>query len=889
MKKIISLIIVLFTIINQASAINYTWTLTTSGSANSAASWAPAGIPGLNDNVIFNGTSTTNCSWNIPAIGGFSVLSGYTGVITMSSGPKTIKNNIVINSGTVIATSGTITKSFLGSATMFSLGAGGVFNHNSGTFLLQIESFDNYLFVGNIVLNTLNIGGGISGSERHIDFGSNLIVNNVLYSHLNFPDPVSYEGTIHIKSSMDLSSNSSTDPLFGTNNANFIFDGANASIIGATGVDISILPNIQIDVPGSYSITNHVNLDGNWVHSQGTLASGTSNENFYGTAATVSGVSPAFHNLNIEAGADVTLPASEVKISGSLVMTGTLNVQTTTALGLNGTGSQSIALGGKTLAAINSYSSSGSRTITLSGAIDVLDSIRVEPTVTLNTGGNLTLKSNASLTARIGRLGGAFGGAVSGNVIVETFIPGGSTGWANLGVRGVNGQSVVNWDTHASSGGLNGIPMTCVGCTYDPTVIPTPFTSVQSWDETFGTYSDLVSGDPMDPGVGRWVYVGSGQFNTSGLTLINTGSIAQGNISVPVTAAGTGTDVGFNLVANPYPSPISYTKLMGDFGNSFDFTGSAYFWNADESSGAGGYVSFNGVVSSPIGYNGDVIAGGQGFYIEYTGGFGLNLLSFDEGMKVDNSGGAAPLLKSAASSTLSYFRLKLDGVNDGDETVISINPTATNLFDRKHDARKILQTPGYIGYPGNYTHYTTLSSKDANGKDYSINTLPTLSKNETVPIMVRVSSSGTYTLSSFDFNNFENCLVLIDKLDNSYHDLRVAPYAFTINDTTSAPRFELVLCKNQTDVITAITETKADQSSILINQDQEGAFVKTSFVQNTKATISVFNIIGQKLMEDVEVEGTITNTRLNLDLHHQVIFIRVMSEKENTTKKMLLH
>jgi hypothetical protein len=65
--------------------------------------------------------------------------------------------------------------------------------------------------------------------------------------------------------------------------------------------------------------------------------------------------------------------------------------------------------------------------------------------------------------------------------------------------------------------------------------------------------------------------------------------------------------------------------------------------------------------------------------------------------------------------------------------------------------------------------------------------------------------------------------------------------------------------------------------------------VKTAFAQNTKATISVYNIMGQKLMEDLNVEGTTTTTALNLDLHNQVVLIRVTSDQVCSTKKMVLH
>jgi hypothetical protein len=47
--------------------------------------------------------------------------------------------------------------------------------------------------------------------------------------------------------------------------------------------------------------------------------------------------------------------------------------------------------------------------------------------------------------------------------------------------------------------------------------------------------------------------------------------------------------------------------------------------------------------------------------------------------------------------------------------------------------------------------------------------------------------------------------------------------------------------------------------------------------------------MGQKLVNDMQVEGTVTNTRLNLNLQNQVVLIRVVTDKESSTKKMVLH
>ena len=148
-------------------------------------------------------------------------------------------------------------------------------------------------------------------------------------------------------------------------------------------------------------------------------------------------------------------------------------------------------------------------------------------------------------------------------------------------------------------------------------------------------------------------------------------------------------------------------------------------------------------------------------------------------------------------------------------------------------------------------------------------------------------ANGTYTISATDFQGFDMCLGLLDKLTNTYTDLRQGSYVCQISDTTSVPRFELFMCKDESLNTVGITKNEL-ASNIFISQDNEGAFVKTNFEQKTKATISVYNIMGQQLIKDIQVDGLENTTRLNLDLHNQVVLVKVTTDKESSVKKMVL-
>jgi hypothetical protein len=155
---------------------------------------------------------------------------------------------------------------------------------------------------------------------------------------------------------------------------------------------------------------------------------------------------------------------------------------------------------------------------------------------------------------------------------------------------------------------------------------------------------------------------------------------------------------------------------------------------------------------------------------------------------------------------------------------------------------------------------------------------------------VKVMSTGSYTIAPVDLQNFSNpgCVVLRDKLLNVNHPLVNGPYICTISDTTSTARFELNICSQ--NVPTSVSDVEpAKVDNVIISQNQNGAFVKTTFNQPTKAVISVYNIIGQQLMDNITVNGTENTTQLNLNVHNQVVLVRVTTATESYTKKIVLH
>lgn len=131
------------------------------------------------------------------------------------------------------------------------------------------------------------------------------------------------------------------------------------------------------------------------------------------------------------------------------------------------------------------------------------------------------------------------------------------------------------------------------------------------------------------------------------------------------------------------------------------------------------------------------------------------------------------------------------------------------------------------------------------------------------------------------------CVTLRDNIIGIAHDLRTGPYVCQIADTTLTARFELTVCSP--NIVTSTKTIEQNQNSVLISQDGTGAFVKTSF-DNTKSTIIAYNVMGQKIMDDKEIEGTNNLVYLDFkDTHNQIVIIKVTTDKSQTTKKVFLN
>jgi hypothetical protein len=151
-------------------------------------------------------------------------------------------------------------------------------------------------------------------------------------------------------------------------------------------------------------------------------------------------------------------------------------------------------------------------------------------------------------------------------------------------------------------------------------------------------------------------------------------------------------------------------------------------------------------------------------------------------------------------------------------------------------------------------------------------------------------ATGQYTISGQDMQLLppNTCVTLKDKLLNTVHNIKASPYVFSINDTTSKPRFELTVCAYITAGINNNNTVLSNlDKSVTITENSNGVFVNFNFDKTTNTRISITNILGQKIMNDKNISVQNDSVFYSLEEKNQLIFVTIETENNKITKKII--
>ena len=384
----------------------------------------------------------------------------------------------------------------------------------------------------------------------------------------------------------------------------------------------------------------------------------------------------------------------------------------------------------------------------------------------------------------------------------------------------------------------------------------------------------------FEVGKGYLIRVGNNHSATQPLPWLGsfTGVPNNGDYTIAMQNFGTGN--GFNLIGNPYPSPIDPEAFINDANNAVTITGTLYFWRKTNGSlnptyctftPFGGFVSNGHAVANEFSAAPNkVIQAGQGFFVEATGD-GNGSVVFTNTMRSDNHDNH--FLKTV--TTGEKHRIWLNATNASgafSQTMVGYITNATQGVDNKIDGKYI--NDGDIA----------LASL-INGTPYAIQgrSLP-FDAGDIVPLQFKATTAGEYTIALDHVDGLftgDQNIYLRDNLTGTVHELHAQGYTFSSVAGVFTSRFEVLY-----QLPLGVSNPTLNAAEVIIYRD-----TANNLVINTGSEImtmvKVFDIKGSLLTTQKGINAN--HTTINLNVSNEVVLVQVTSDKGVVvTKKYMM-
>ncbi len=568
--------------------------------------------------------------------------------------------------------------------------------------------------------------------------------------------------------------------------------------------------------------------------------------------------------LVLNANAQITINSgATLSVQGSLYNNGSISGNGTTIL--NGATAQYI-YGRGTVSNLTVNNTSGAAVI--AGNSLSIQKVLTVSNGTLTTADSLVLLASETGTARVAPMSN---GSISGNALVQQYIQGGRRAYRFVS-HPFNAAIALEQltpfiDITGTGGATNGFTTTGSNASsafrYDPTTGNSSLSYDPGW-KAFTSTSAAVDSNNFKRYMGIRLFVrgakgegmGYDSYIPSAVVYTLKGVLNQGAQNI-VLAKGAGANQDYNLIGNPYASPIDIGTIAYNAKASGKIVGAAFYvWNP--------YLATNGMFQAvPIGTSAPMpyyIQGGAAFEVRAANNG--ELFTINETDKAANA--TTALLKQANQDVqLSVYDSK---GNLWDMTTVRFDEAATADEDNNWDARKLMS--------GDFGFYTV--AKD--GTKLSIDTRP-YTDDVQIPLGIQSTATGNYSIVANNYTGYDD-LYLLDNYTNTYTLLQTGTtYNFAINSEATAKgnnRFAIVARK--ANVVNATVQVYPNPAT-----DNITVVLPSSA---TAATIVVTDVLGKKVLETKATQGS---TQLAVgSLVKGIYVVDVQGEGVNYTTKIVL-
>lgn len=727
-----------------------TWNGSISATWNNPLNWN-GGIPGTSDAVFIPNATTTNFDPSLPDsatintmnIQSNGIVNGSNGKLCLSGSASAWSNSGIFNHGTSVVYLTQSSSTIIGLSNFYSLiiktGAGlnlqtgqdlQIYGNLTNLGTLDASSFANTVEYTGAVQGIVYPNGGTGGYSKLVLKGSGIKTLPATSMHIS--DSLRIEGS------------------------------AIANAAGSLSIDRAI--SISTDATFNSGTFSHT-VKGNWINS-GTLNSstgsfvfaGTSLQNILGSAIsnfynlTTSGTGvyserqlSISHNLTIQSGSQLEIQNAKLQLGGSVSNSGIFDADSAT-VEFNGTAAQVIPVSCFSGDLIKNLTTSNNAGVTLNGNLS-LTGVLLITTGSFDPNNYLTLVSTATATALVDGTGN---GEITGTLTMQRYLASG------FGYKYISSP----------------FQDATVAEFADEVDLDASFPSFYVYDENETANGWLEYTDPgytLDPMTGYAANLGPSLLSE---TLDASGTVNNGNITLPALYNHNNTYTkGFNLVGNPYPSPIDWNIAAGWSRSSID--DAVYYFDAGSSDQyLGTYSSYiNGISSNGIANN--IIPSMQGFFVHVTDGAYpvTGTLGINNQARI-NSTSTVFHRQDADEDAVLRLTARFGNGNGEDAMVVYFSDEASEYLEPSMDALKLMNTNPLV--PSFY-------SISADTAKLSINGITAGEDLITIPLGLETKQDGVviFSATTLPLYLYKKYIYLQDELTGIKQNLQTNPVFVT--------------------------------------------------------------------------------------------------------------
>lgn len=528
---------------------------------------------------------------------------------------------------------------------------------------------------------------------------------------------------------------------------------------------------------------------------------------------------------------------------------------------------------------------------TINGDLNI-NSVFATDNLTINSGHAVTIGSGYSLKA--------YGNVVNnGTIVVEnnaTFLQENGDTYSGSGNAIVRRNATLKrrdynyWSSPVSGQNL---------FAFSPGTPAGSFTIYNEIDDKFIT-TGLNSSSTFQPGIGYSIR-GKDSYSTTvptTETFTFTGIPNSGLINITLKKSA-GSDKGYNLIGNPYPSNINFNSLLNIGSNRNSIHNKQWFWtnlNAVTTQQGSTYAGNNyatyvpGVGGvGPTYISGDIEAPSlrpltftkiaQGFIVQAK--YDNAPLQFNNSIRSSNTSDSIFYNKNESDEgdeedeeepeTLDRYWLKLiSPQNIGNTILLAYNEYATNGYDEDYDAELLsIGNDSFYSSVGNYKLQIQARAKP-------------FAKNDIVNLGIKCSVAGNHTIALDGkdgiFAEISNQSIYLQDLStNSLHNLQEAPYTFFATAGENSSRFKIIYENS------VLAGNNAVKDQLLIYKNNANLVLKD---KNDIQKVEIYDAAGKMVFSK---DYNAKEISISIDKYSRGLYIvKVIQKSGVKTKKIIL-